>query len=160
VYLKWSYGDESVRKVMTISPLAERQRARSPAANQYAYATAPQYVAANGAPHSCGNGCTVETDRLALQTINGVNAFGTRTTRTFAAGTAENGQNLVVTVTNEVWLSPDLAIIVRHINDDGRTGRSETDVTDVERVDPDPSLFTAPEGYQVRDMRPRAADIE
>jgi hypothetical protein len=160
VYLKWSYGDESMPKVMTIQPLAERQRVRAPAANQYAYATTSQYAPSSGAPRSCGNGCTVETERLAPQAINGVNSFGTRTTRTFKAGTAENGQSLVVTVTNELWISPDLAIIVRHINDDGRTGQSETDVTDVERVDPDPSLFAAPEGYQVRDMRPRAADIE
>jgi hypothetical protein len=160
VYLKWSYGDESMPKVMTIWPLAERQLARAPAADQYAYATAPQYTPSNGAARSCGNGCTVETDRLALQPINGVSAFGTRTTRTFKAGTAENGQDLVVTVTNEVWLSPDLALIVRHINDDPRTGRSETDVTDIVPGDPDPGLFAAPEGYEVRDMRPRAAGTE
>ena len=160
VYLKWSYGDESMPRVMTIWPLAERQQVRAPAANQYAYATGPQYAPSSSGPRPCGNGCTMETEKLALQPINGVNAFGTLTTRTFAAGTAENGRNLVVTVTNELWLSPDLAIIVRHINDDPRTGRSETDVTDVVPGDPDPSLFVAPEGYEVRDMRPRAADIQ
>ena len=160
VYLKWSYGDESMPKVMTIWPLAERQQVRAPAANQYAYATAPQYTPSSSAPRSCGNGCTVETDRLSLQPINGIRAFGTRTTRTFKAGTAENGQDLVVTVANEVWLSPDLAIIVCHINEDPRTGRAETDVTDIVPGDPDPSLFAAPEGYEVRDMRSRAAGTE
>jgi len=160
VYLKWSYGDESMPKVMTIWPLAERQKVRAPAVSQYAYAVVPQYTSLNGVPRSCGNGCTVETDRLALQPINGVNAFGTRTTRTFTAGTAEDGRSLAATVTNEVWLSPDLAIIVRRVNDDSRTGRSETDVTDVVPSDPDPSLFAAPEGYEIRDMRPRTADIQ
>ncbi len=160
VYLKWSYGDESMPKSVTIWPLPKNQQVRAPAANQYAYAMAPQYTALNGAPRPCGNGCTVETDRLGLQQINGVNAFGMRTTRKFAAGTAENGRDLVVTVTNEVWLSPDLAIIVRRISDDPRTGRSETDVTDVVPGDPDPSLFAAPENYDVRDMRPRAAGTQ
>lgn len=158
VYLKWSFGDDSMKKVMTIWPLPARQRVTSPPPGQSSLSldTAPNSPPASG-PRSCGSGCTWETEKLASQQINGVYAEGTRTTRTFKAGTTENGRDLVVSVVSELWVSPDLGIIVRHINDDPRTGRVATDVTDIVRSDPDPALFTAPEGYEVRDMRQRSA---
>ena len=53
----------------------------------------------------------VTTTSLGTQTINGVQAEGTRTTRTIPAGAIGNANPIVIT--NERWYSPDLQT-VRH----------------------------------------------
>jgi hypothetical protein len=63
-------------------------------------------------------------------------------------------------VINELWTSPDLRIIIRHNMDDPRTGTSTTNLTEVVRGDPDPSLFQPPEGYAVADHRVKAAQSQ
>ena len=160
VYLKWSFGDESMQKVMTIWPLPARQRVTAPPPDQSNAAAHSPDALSKSEPRPCGAGCTIQTERLAAQEINGIYAEGRRTTRSFKAGTAENGQDLVVTVVNEIWISPELGIIVRHITDDSRTGRNATEVTEIVRGDPDPALFTAPDGYRWRDMRSGSATSE
>jgi hypothetical protein len=57
-----------------------------------------------------------------------------------------------ITVTSETWSSPELKIIVRQITNDVRSGKVITDLTSVDRSDPDPTLFLAPETYTVRDL--------
>jgi hypothetical protein len=88
-------------------------------------------------------------ETLAPQDINGVYAQGTRTTRTVRLE-QENG-DLFIKVVNELWISPDLKIIVRHFHEDPRTGSSVTDVADIVRGDPDPAMFQPPEGYEAID---------
>jgi hypothetical protein len=88
---------------------------------------------------------------LTPQYINGVYSEGMRTVHTFRL--EGEASNRVIEVTNEMWISPDLRIIVRHIHDDPRTGKEDTEVTDIVRGDPDPTLFQPPEGYDVMDHR-------
>jgi len=89
------------------------------------------------------------TEDLGDRTIVGVEAHGTRLTRTIAAG--EEGNQLPVVTTRETWNSDDLRLTLMSINDDPRTGRTTIEVEDFSRTEPDPSLFAPPEGYTVED---------
>jgi hypothetical protein len=142
VYLKWTTGNEAVKPVVSIWPVARAQTKTAPAA--------PSPVPRAGLDSTVlPPGLQRET--LPPQEINGVYSEGTRTIRTIHLG--EERDNRVIKVTNELWISPDLRIIVRHIMDGPRTGTSTTNLTDVVRGDSDSSLFQPPEGYQLVDHR-------
>jgi hypothetical protein len=89
----------------------------------------------------------VKTEDLGTQTINGVLATGTRTTRTVPAGTIGNAQPLVTV--HERWVSSDLHIPVMVKTVDPRFGTSVTEMTNIVRAEPDSSLFTVPSDYTV-----------
>jgi hypothetical protein len=91
-----------------------------------------------------------KTEELPADSIAGLYVTGVRTTTTIPAGTAGNERD--ITVTSETWTSPDLKITVRQITDDPRSGKVTTELTNINRTDPDPALFQAPEGYAIRDM--------
>lgn len=55
-------------------------------------------------------------------------------------------------LTSETWTSPDLKITARQVTDDPRTGKATTELTNIDRSDPAPSLFKAPDGYTVVEM--------
>ena len=57
-----------------------------------------------------------------------------------------------ITVTSETWISPELKIIVRQITNDPRSGKVITELTDVDRSDPDPALFQPPQGSTIKDL--------
>jgi hypothetical protein len=93
-----------------------------------------------------------KTEDLGTKTINGIEAHGTRTTETYPAGAFGNDQP--ITVTHEMWMSRELKLAVLQIDDDPRTGVRTTELTDIERGEPDPALFQVPEGYTVKDKYP------
>ena len=94
---------------------------------------------------------------LGTRTINGLEAKGTRVTTTYPVGRVGNDQPL--TVTHETWMSTDLRIPVLQIDNDPRTGVRTVELTDIERGEPDSSLFQPPEGYTVRDQYPKPAEL-
>ena len=59
-----------------------------------------------------------------------------------------------MTTVNETWRSPDLNITLLTVNEDPRTGMRTTEVTDLARAEPDPSVFQVPEGYTRKDQNP------
>jgi hypothetical protein len=138
-FLKWTIDDEAARRVMQIWPMAAAQKAT---------ATLPSNSPPPARPASTP---AFRREVLPPQEINGVYAEGTRTVRTVRL--EEESSNRVIEVSNELWISPDLKIIVRHILDDPRAGKTTTELTDVLRDGPDPALFQAPEGYAVLDHR-------
>jgi hypothetical protein len=89
----------------------------------------------------------VATETLAMQTINGVQANGTRVTRTIPAGQIGNAQPILIV--HETWTSVDLKIPVMIKMTDPRTGTTTTQLTSITRSEPDPSLFQAPSDYTV-----------
>jgi hypothetical protein len=91
----------------------------------------------------------VHTEELGSKTIAGIAAIGTRTTRVIPAGAEGNDQPL--TVTDERWLAAGLSLLLLDIHDDPRTGTRTNEVTEVERGEPNASLFQIPEGYSVTD---------
>ncbi|MGA8871707.1 MAG: hypothetical protein WA434_11305 [Candidatus Acidiferrales bacterium] len=90
----------------------------------------------------------VVTTSLGAQTINGVLAEGTRYTRTIPAGAIGNEKPIVIT--SERWYSSDLQMVVLSRRDDPRMGETVTQLTNIQRSEPDASLFQVPPDYKVR----------
>jgi hypothetical protein len=89
------------------------------------------------------------SESLPPQTINDLYAEGFRNTRTTPAGYEGNDRDIVNVM--ESWNAPALGILLRSINDDPRFGKTTTEVTDIQQTVPDPALFKAPDGYQIKD---------
>jgi len=96
------------------------------------------------------NGMTTEsaaeTTSLGQRVVNGVTVTGTRLVRVIPAGAL--GNEKPITSTLEEWKSAELGIPVRII-ENSSIGTSLTyELQDVQRVEPDASLFTVPAGYK------------
>jgi hypothetical protein len=87
-------------------------------------------------------------ETLAAQTMNGLIASGTRITRTIPAGQIGNSQP--IQTVREVWTSSDLKVAVMTKISDPRTGTVVAQLTNVNRSEPDASLFQVPADYTVR----------
>jgi hypothetical protein len=86
-------------------------------------------------------------ESLGTQTIEGVNAEGTRATLTIPAG--EIGNTLPIEVVDETWYSPELQIIVLTRHRDPRSAETTYRLTNIDRGEPDRSLFEVPADYTV-----------
>jgi hypothetical protein len=91
------------------------------------------------------------TESLGDQTINGIHATGTRVTTTIPSGKMGNDKPIVVT--SERFYSPDLKATVMTKHADPWAGELETQFTNVNTSEPDPSLFTVPSDYKIVDDR-------
>jgi hypothetical protein len=91
----------------------------------------------------------VNRETLGKQTIEGVEAEGTRVTFTIAAGKIGN-ERPIVTV-NERWYSPELQAVVMTKNSDPRMGETTYRLTNIVRSEPDPALFQVPADYTVKE---------
>jgi hypothetical protein len=99
------------------------------------------------------NNKNVTTTSLGTQTIGGVSAQGTRYTRTIPAGAIGNEKPIVITV--DKWYSPDLQTVVMTKRSDPRMGETTVQFTNIQRQEPDASLFQVPADYTVKDGGPR-----
>jgi hypothetical protein len=90
-----------------------------------------------------------KSESLGTQMIAGVNASGTRTTRTIPAG--QIGNDRPIEITRETWYSPELQITVMSKTSDPRTGDSVYKLTNIDRSEPSPALFVVPSDYTVRE---------
>jgi len=97
----------------------------------------------------------IHTETLPPDNIAGLYIEGTRTMHVFAAGTL--GIDCEFTVISETWTSPELKITARQILNSPGTGKITIELTSIDRSDPDPALFKAPEGYKVMDIALPAA---
>lgn len=87
------------------------------------------------------------TEDLGERMIEGVKAQGTRITSTIPAGAIGNDLPLVTTI--ERWHSSALEIDVLVEHNDPRMGKVTYRLTGLQRVDPSPSLFAPPAGYEI-----------
>jgi hypothetical protein len=92
----------------------------------------------------------IQTEVLPQDNIAGLDVTGTRTTQVIPAGTADNDRD--ITVVSETWTSPELNYTVRQSNYDPRSGKVTTELTNVDRAEPDPALFKTPDGYKLMDI--------
>jgi hypothetical protein len=95
----------------------------------------------------------VKTESLGTQMVEGVQAQGTRTTRTIPAGQIGNEQPMQIVT--ESWYSPDLQMVVMRKSSDPRHGETVTQVTNVSRGEPSSTLFQVPVDYKVNEGRGR-----
>jgi hypothetical protein len=88
-----------------------------------------------------------QRESLGTQTIEGVQAEGTRTTLTIPAGAI--GNDLPIQIVSERWYSPDLHTVVMSKHSDPRMGDTTYKLTNINRSEPAQSLFEAPADYTV-----------
>jgi hypothetical protein len=87
------------------------------------------------------------TEELGTQNIEGVDAEGTRTITTIPAGAI--GNERPIEITYEKWYSRELQLVVLSRHNDPRFGEQTYRLTNIIRSEPDPSLFTPPNGYRL-----------
>ena len=95
-----------------------------------------------------GGGKRAKAEPLGKQMIEGVEAEGTRTTVTIPAG--EIGNDRAIEIVNERWYSPALQTVVMSRQSDPRFGETVYRLTDIDRSEPDKSLFEVPSDYTVK----------
>jgi hypothetical protein len=93
-------------------------------------------------------GETVES--LGSQMMEGVMADGTRITHTIAAGAIGNEHE--IKVVSETWYSKDLQTVVMSRHTDPRMGESTFKLTNIQRTEPDATLFQVPAGFKVTEQ--------
>jgi hypothetical protein len=86
-------------------------------------------------------------ENLGKQVIEGVEVVGTRSTYTIPAG--EIGNTLPIEVVEETWYSPELQLMVLTKSRDPRSGETSYRLTNLNRSEPDRSLFEVPADYTV-----------
>ncbi len=91
----------------------------------------------------------VKTESLGTRVIEGVEARGTKTVTTIPAGAIGNEQ--AIEIVSEQWFSKELQMTVLSTRDDPRFGRSTLRLTNVQRVEPLPSLFEVPPAYVIEE---------
>ncbi len=101
---------------------------------------------------------SVTREDLGVQNIAGVNARGNRETITIPAEAI--GNEMPIVITSERWFSPDLQIEVKSVRNDPRMGETTYSLTNINRTEPDPSLFQIPADYTVREAKPATRIIE
>lgn len=90
----------------------------------------------------------VTREDLGEQLMEGVMATGTRTTTVIPAGAIGNEQP--IQIVSEEWMCRDLGILVMTKHSDPRSGETTYRVTNINRAEPDPSLFQLPADYKVQ----------
>ena len=96
---------------------------------------------------------TLKKEDLGTQSINGVQAQGTRYTRTIPAGQMGNANPILIVT--EQWYSPDLQIIVKSTRSDPRFGQTTYTLVNIQKTEPAASLFTVPSDYTVTQAKMR-----
>ncbi len=94
---------------------------------------------------------------LGTQTVEGVNAKGTRHTTIYPAGFLGNERPLEVV--DEKWYSEELQTTVLTKHTDPRSGESTYRLTNINRSNPDRSLFEPPSDYKVLEPKVRATSF-
>src|ERR1019366_9465312 len=91
----------------------------------------------------------ISNEQLGTQTMEGVLGDGVRTTTTWPVGFF--GNDRPVSSIRETWSSRELGMAVLSKSSDPRYGETTTKVTNIQRAEPDPSLFQPPAGYEIVD---------
>jgi hypothetical protein len=150
-------NDQSKVMDMIILDPAEHTRTTCTIATRHCAIT-PYFTPVKFAPVPAGpldNGTRYLTrESLGTDTVDELNAVGTRETLTINAGAIGNNQPVVTT--REFWYSSDLEINLSVTRKDPREGTQVIQLVDLSRSEPDPSLFQVPADFTVVDMRAAA----
>jgi hypothetical protein len=143
---------------------AEREKALVELKSHMAEGHAGVVIAGGGGPGGPG-GMTFERqlltksdskntkkEDLGKQTIEGVEAVGTRFTTTIAAG--EVGNEQPISVVFEKWYSEELQTVVMTRSTDPRFGENTYRLTNINRGEPAHSLFEVPADYTLKETVP------
>ena len=147
-----SSGKQPYTEVVIVDPVAHYRyvlNSASMTAKQTPLPTPSGSSSSGSPPNRTGqrSGIQVSTVDLGTQTINSVPATGTQVTETIPAGAVGNAQ--VIIISRTTWVSTDLKVPVEIKASDPRFGTTDMELTGIQEVEPDPSLFTVPSGYTV-----------
>jgi uncharacterized protein YecT (DUF1311 family) len=95
-------------------------------------------------------------ESLGTKTIDGLECTGTRETRTYKVGAF--GNDKPVSVTKEIWYSPQFQFNLSVTRLDPRNGTQKLEVTELKLGEPGPEWFAIPDGYRTvvgRGIQPR-----
>ena len=106
--------------------------------------TAIAGVAVAGSPNS-----NMKTESLGKRIIEGVEAEGTRSVTTIAAG--EIGNERPIEIVDETWYSKELEALVYSRHADPRTGETSYRLTNIRRGEQPMDLFEVPVDYKVHE---------
>lgn len=115
---------------------------RAVAAAKFAALAAPVAV-----PSTNGQKWETRTEQLGVQNFEGVDAEGTRTITTIPADAI--GNERPIEIVYERWYSKELQLIVYSKHSDPRFGEQTYRLTNINRSEPDPSLFQVPTSYRI-----------
>jgi len=104
-------------------------------------------VATLAAPGTKLSEADVKTESLGKQTFEGVEAEGTRSTVTMAAGSI--GNEMPISSVTERWYSAELQTVVMSKRSDPRFGETVYRLTNIQRGEQPASLFEVPSDYTV-----------
>jgi TonB family protein len=93
-------------------------------------------------------------ESLGKQSVEGIEAEGTRTTVTIPEGAI--GNERPIQIVTERWYSNELQTVVMTKHSDPRFGETTYRLTNISRSEPDRSLFEVPSGYKINEGLPRA----
>jgi hypothetical protein len=108
-----------------------------------------QMTVAHAAVETGADGMKTETktESLGTKDFDGVEAEGTRTTTTMPAGMI--GNERPIEVVYEHWYSKDLQLTVYSKHSDPRFGEQTYRLANINRSEPDPSVFAVPADYKI-----------
>ncbi|MEK6334604.1 MAG: TonB family protein [Acidobacteriota bacterium] len=138
-------GQGEVGKTYERTPAPSGQAEGS--GNVYVYTSPP---AGSGVRMEYYGGRGAKQTSLGKQTMEGVEVEGTRNTFTIPAG--EIGNDLPIEIINERWYSAALQTVVMSRQSDPRFGETVYRLTNVDRSEPDKSLFEIPGDYTVKGL--------
>jgi hypothetical protein len=164
----WTTQNKHATRIHMLVPRLSPQASLRPgigAAVGGAVVTSPNGIAPAGPVLSGGTGVGIagqvsdsnlkpssKREKLEGKMIAGVNADGTRITTTFPVNSL--GNDRPITIVRETWTSPDLNITLYTVTQDPRSGTQSTEVTSLERSEPDATLFDPPADYEIKDIHP------
>jgi len=111
----------------------------------------PQRAASSASPPAQDAGPKTVVEHLGTQRMEGLPATGTRTTKTIPAGMEGNDRDL--TVVWQVWIAKDMGVTLLEKRSDPRSGDRETRLMNLERSEPDATLFQVPAEYTIKDQQ-------
>jgi cytochrome c556 len=97
-------------------------------------------------------------ESLGKQTIEGVEAEGTRYTTTIPAG--EIGNEQPIETVFESWYSAELQTVIMSKHSDPRSGENTYRLTNINRTEPAHSLFEVPSDYTIQESGPGGPPAE
>jgi hypothetical protein len=103
-------------------------------------------------------GAAPKTESLGTETIEGIQATGTRSTTTIPSGTIGNDKDLMIT--HETWYSAELKLVIQSTQSDPRFGQTTYTLKNIQQGQPDETLFQVPADYKTNKIVPRLAPAQ
>jgi hypothetical protein len=110
---------------------------------------APLYSTPSPTP---ANNPYFKQEEIGTQPLGGLTLTGIRKSHTIPAAMSGTGKDIVIV--DEYWYSPDLSIYMIIKHNDPRTGEQIVAVSEVDRHEPNASVFAVPATYKVVDENP------